>query len=132
MKLREIITQLSDTCSDDIRSRPYYNHSVSFKKTVTAHERADMLDRVGLNVFFFPSEMITGCDMLSDSGVTTMTDEQWAALHQGDEAYGSNRGYFMLRERIQEVFGESFFNDPAEGRPNAFLFHQGGFIVNLF
>jgi tryptophanase len=125
MKLREIIARIKDVCPEEVGSRPYYNHSVSFKKSVTARERADMLDKVGLNVFFFPSEMITGCDMLSDSGVTTMTDEQWAALHRGDEAYGSNRGYFLLRERIQEVFGEGFFNDPAEGKPTAYLFHQG-------
>ena len=105
--------------------RPYFNHSVSFKKNYTATERTEMLKRVGLNVFFFPSEMITGCDFLSDSGTTTMTDEQWAALHLGDEAYGSNRGYFLLAERIRELFGEKFFNEPSENRPNAFIFHQG-------
>lgn len=125
MKLREIIKKLPHEHDVAIKPRPYYNHSVSFKKTVSAQERADMLDRVGLNVFFFPSAMITGCDMLSDSGVTTMTDDQWAALHQGDEAYGSNRGYFLLRERVREVFGEGFFNHPEDGKPNAFLFHQG-------
>jgi tryptophanase len=125
MRLRDIIARIPDKGIAGTGSRPYYNHSVSFKKQVTARERADMLEKVGLNVFFFPSDMITGCDLLSDSGVTTMTDAQWAALHQGDEAYGSNRGYFMLMERIREVFGEGFFNDPAEGTPNAFLFHQG-------
>jgi len=125
MKLREIVKQLPCENSLSVQARPYYNHSVSFNQTISPQERADMLDRVGLNVFFFPSDMITGCDMLSDSGVTTMTDDQWAALHQGDEAYGSNRGYFLLRERVLEVFGEAFFNHPEAGNPNAFLFHQG-------
>lgn len=105
--------------------RPYLNHSVEFKKPFSAIQRAKMLEKVGLNVFFFPSEMITGCDFLSDSGTTTMTGEQWAALHLGDESYGSNRGYFQLRETILQTFGEDFFNLPQVGRPNAFIFHQG-------
>ncbi|UCD19635.1 MAG: tryptophanase [candidate division WOR-3 bacterium] len=107
------------------RPRPYFNHSVEMKKIFSAEERADVLQKVGLNVFFFPSEMITGCDLLSDSGVTTMTNEQWAALHIGDEAYGSNRGYFLLRDQIRTTFGDCFFNEPGEEAPNAFLFHQG-------
>src|SRR3990167_11052411 len=106
-------------------SRPYFNHSVEFKNIFTAAERSKMLESVGLNVFQFPSEMVTGCDLLSDSGVTTMTNEQWAALHLGDEAYGSNRGYFKLREQVISLFGDRFFNPLETGRPNAFIFHQG-------
>ena len=96
--------------------RPYFNHSVEFKKNFTKKERTEALEKAGLNVFFFPSEMITGCDLLSDSGTTTMTNEQWAAMHLGDESYGSNRGYFLLLEQIKETFGGEFLS---------FIFHQG-------
>ncbi len=105
--------------------RPYFNYSIELKRTFTPEERARALEDVGLNVFFFPSEMITGCDLLSDSGTTTMTNEQWAAVHMGDEAYGSNRGYFLLMDQIKETFGEGFSNDQTPGKPNTFLFHQG-------
>ncbi|MBU1179289.1 tryptophanase [Patescibacteria group bacterium] len=98
------------------KSRPYFNHSVEFKKNFTKEERGEALSKAGLNVFFFPSEMITGCDLLSDSGTTTMTNEQWAAMHLGDESYGSNRGYFLLLEQIKETFGGEFLS---------FIFHQG-------
>jgi tryptophanase len=54
-----------------------------------------------------------------------MTSEQWAALHLGDEAYGSNRGYFMLKDQIRDTFGEAFFDEPGAEEPNAFIFHQG-------
>ncbi len=125
MSLNDLVKIFSDE-NITAKTRPYFNHSVEFKREVSSEERAKMLEKVGLNVFFFPSEMITGCDMLSDSGTTTMTNEQWAALHLGDEAYGSNRGYFMLKDRIREVFGEEFFSLPAENKkPNAFIFHQG-------
>jgi len=125
MELNDLIKSFRTEKELNASPRPYFNHSVSFKKKYTADERMETLKRAGLNVFFFPSEMITGCDFLSDSGTTTMTDEQWAALHLGDEAYGSNRGYFLLAERIRETFGKKYFNDPGENRPNAFIFHQG-------
>lgn len=105
--------------------RPYINHSVQFKQPVTVEQRLQALERAGNNVFYFPADYITGCDMLSDSGTTTMTAEQWAALHLGDESYGSNRGYFALMEQIAQVFGAEFAQDSTAGSPNAFLFHQG-------
>ncbi|MDH4211957.1 MAG: tryptophanase [candidate division WOR-3 bacterium] len=125
MKLKALINMLTPEIELASTPRPYFNHSVELKKVYTAEERAEVLAGVGLNVFFFPSEMITGCDLLSDSGVTTMTNEQWAALHMGDEAYGSNRGYFILKNQIRSTFGEVFFNEPDAGEPNAFIFHQG-------
>jgi tryptophanase len=124
MGLSDIIGKFPREESLSNQPRPYFNHSVEMKSVFTAGERARMLESVGLNVFYFPSEMITGCDLLSDSGTTSMTNEQWAALHMGDEAYGSNRGYFMLADKVRELFGPEFFNRP-DARPNAFLFHQG-------
>ncbi len=125
MKVSETIKKFPEEKDMEIHSRPYFNHSIEFKNIFTPQERAEILDRAGLNVFFFPSEMITGCDLLSDSGTTSMTNEQWAALHLGDEAYGSNRGYFKVMGQVREMFGEEFFNDPNSRRSNAFIFHQG-------
>lgn len=125
MTLASLIKSVPNEKDIAAQPRPYFNHSIELKKACTSEDRAKVLESVGLNVFFFPSEMITGCDLLSDSGTTTMTNEQWAALHMGDEAYGSNRGYFILMEQIRKTFGEGFFNDPTSGKPNAFLFHQG-------
>ncbi|MCR4276907.1 MAG: tryptophanase [Candidatus Roizmanbacteria bacterium] len=125
MSLSSLIKYFPDERKLTTSPRPYINHSVEFKKSYSSVERAKMLEKVGLNVFFFPAEMITGCDFLSDSGTTTMTNKQWANLHLGDESYGSNRGYFQLIKVIRETFGEEFFNSPELGKPNAFLFHQG-------
>jgi tryptophanase len=125
MKIKSLISKLTPERKLGSTPRPYFNHSVELKKAYTAEQRAEVLANVGLNIFFFPSEMITGCDLLSDSGVTTMTNEQWAALHKGDEAYGSNRGYFILKDQIRNTFGRLFFNEPGKGEPNAFIFHQG-------
>jgi len=125
MNLTELIERFPSDEGLCNQPRPYFNHSIEMKSVFTAAERAEVLESVGLNVFYFPSEMITGCDLLSDSGTTAMTNEQWAALHLGDESYGSNKGYFMLADQIRETFGEAFFSSPGGGGPNAFIFHQG-------
>lgn len=125
MKLSSLLKKFPEEQNLSVHPRPYFNHSIELKKIFTPEERAEILEQVGLNVFFFPSEMIGGCDLLSDSGTTTMTNEQWAALHLGDEAYGSNKGYFLLAEQIRKTFGNGFFNKPGHGKPNAFIFHQG-------
>ena len=124
MGVNELLSKFPSEKGLKNRPRPYINHSVEFKKSCSAEDRVKAIEKAGLNVFFFPSEMITGCDMLSDSGTTTMTSDQWAAMHTGDEAYGANRGFFLLRNQIRRTFGEEFFS-LDESNPNAFLFHQG-------
>lgn len=121
----DIVSLLPTEKTLSTKPRAYTNHAVQFKRPTTTQERITALEAVGLNVFYFPAEMITGCDMLSDSGTTTMTAEQWAALHLGDEAYGSNKGYFLLMQKISDVFGEGFAQAQDFKVPNAFLFHQG-------
>ena len=59
---------------------------------VTVEQRERVLKATHYNEFAFPAGMLT-VDMLSDSGTTAMTNQQWAALFLGDEAYGRNTGY---------------------------------------
>jgi tryptophanase len=86
--------------------------------------RRELLEEAGFNVFMFPAHRIPGCDLLSDSGTTTMTTEQWAYLLLGDEAYGSNEGFFDLREQLVRTFGPEWKREDKL-RENLFLFHQG-------
>ena len=74
MKIDQLLGKLQKTTT---QPRPYVNHSVTFKKPSTQEERTKKLEEVGWNIFRFPAELISGCDFLSDSGTSTMTDEQW-------------------------------------------------------
>ena len=65
-----LVDQFEKLDSLSVMPRPYFNHSIEFKKKVTREERIAALEKAGLNVFYFPSEMVTGCDLLSDSGTT--------------------------------------------------------------
>jgi tryptophanase len=118
--------------------RPYRNAMVSFRQCsiYDFDERRELLvNEAGLNPFLFRADKIPGCDLLSDSGTTTMTAEQWAAMLLGDEAYGSNEGYFMLKEQICETFGESWGNGGGSSQGSSedtFIFHQGRAAENAF
>ena len=119
------------------RPRSYRNAAVRFRDcSIDEFEtRRDILVReAGLNAFLFRSDMIPGCDLLSDSGTTTMTIEQWAAMMTGDEAYGSNEGYFELKDQIGKTFGPGLVDDDSSGgsSKNLFIFHQGRAAENAF
>ncbi len=70
---------------------------------VTVEQRERALKATHYNEFAFPAGMLT-IDMLSDSGTTAMTDNQWAALFLGDESYGRNKGYYVLLEAFRDIF----------------------------
>ena len=72
-------------------------------KSVSMAQRERALAATEYNVFAFPADLLT-VDFLSDSGTTTMTDAQWAALIRGDESYGRNTGYYLLLDAIRDAF----------------------------
>lgn len=110
------------------RPRPYKNAAVSFRSPGCSIQdfdaRYDIAKQTGFNVFMFPSNMIPGCDLLSDSGTSTMTIKQWAQMLQGDEAYGSNEGYLELKHQIRDTFGPDYAQEDPRHEV-VFLFHQG-------
>jgi tryptophanase len=71
-------------------------------KSVSMAQREQALAATEYNVFAFPADLLT-VDFLSDSGTTTMTDLQWAALVHGDESYGRNTGYYVLLEPVKRT-----------------------------
>lgn len=98
--------------------RPYVNALVRPYDLFTPEQRLQKAREVGWNVFEFPSEMLQGGDLLSDSGTTTLTVEQFAALVKGDEAYGKNRGYSQLLKTFEHTFGIDI------NEWQVYLFHQ--------
>ncbi len=72
-------------------------------KMTTLEHREKALRETEYNVFSFPADLLF-VDYLSDSGTTSMTDVQWSALIHGDEAYGRNKGYYILLDAIRDTF----------------------------
>ncbi len=72
-------------------------------KDVSMEQRARVLKETEYNMFSFPADLLY-LDYLSDSGSTSMTDLQWAAMFLGDESYGRNKGYYALLEAFRDTF----------------------------
>jgi len=126
--IKEFQKIIDTTCSLSryARPRPYRNAFVRFRKcSIQDFDlRRKVLEDVGLNAFMFPASLIPGCDLLSDSGTTTMTMEQLSQILLGDEAYGSNEGYFELKDQIEKTFGPEW-KGLDKTQDNLFIFHQG-------
>ncbi|NDL61083.1 tryptophanase [Phytoactinopolyspora sp. XMNu-373] len=70
----------------------------------TSEERRTMLSNAGYNLFRVPARMIT-IDLLTDSGTSAMSAEQWAALFRGDESYAGARSFERFESVVEELTG---------------------------
>ena len=43
-------------------------------------------------------------DMLSDSGIAAMSNQQWFVMFLADESYGSNKGHYVRLDNFSDIF----------------------------
>lgn len=87
----------------EVPAPKHFSYVVKNVPEVTVEQRERALKSTHYNEFAFPAGMLT-VDMLSDSGTTAMTDQQWSALFLGDESYGRNKGYYVLLDTFRDIF----------------------------
>jgi tyrosine phenol-lyase len=84
-------------------------------RPVSRKEREALLRQAGFNVFGLPAEKVY-IDLLTDSGTSAMSDEQWAGLMTGDESYAGAKNYFHLERAVQTIFGFTHVIPTHQGR----------------
>ena len=69
-------------------------------KLTTPGEREAILRRAHFNLFQIPAEDVI-IDLLTDSGTSAMSSEQWAGMIRGDESYAGARSWYRFEAVLQ-------------------------------
>ncbi len=105
--------------------------TIEYVGVTTEEERRKIAVEAGFNTFLLPSEQVT-IDLLTDSGTSAQTTEQWSHYNNGVETQASSKDYFDMVEALQEVTGYNYILPTHQGRSAEHIMSQvlikGGFV----
>ncbi len=94
---------------------PFRIKSVEPLRHTTPAEREQYLQRAGYNLFQIEAAHIL-IDLLTDSGTSAMSTEQWAAVMRGDESYAGSESFFRLKRVADDLTGFRHMIPTHQGR----------------
>ena len=96
-------------------AEPYRIKVVEPIRLLPRHQRIEKIQRAHFNLFLIPAEDVY-IDLLTDSGTSAMSDNQWAGLMVGDESYAGCRNFFHFEKTIKELTGFAHIIPVHQGR----------------
>src|SRR5580692_8218624 len=94
---------------------PFRIKSVEPIRQTTPDERAGFLAEAGYNLFLIAAKNIL-IDLLTDSGTSAMSTEQWAAMMRGDESYAGSESFYRFEQAVRELTGFKHVIPTHQGR----------------
>jgi tyrosine phenol-lyase len=94
---------------------PFRIKSVEPIRQTTPAEREECLRQASYNLFLIDAKHIL-IDLLTDSGTSAMSTEQWAAMMRGDESYAGSESFHRMKAVVQELTGFRHVIPTHQGR----------------
>ncbi|MGB9005617.1 MAG: beta-eliminating lyase-related protein, partial [Candidatus Aminicenantales bacterium] len=101
-----------------------------------AEDRLRAMGEAGYNTFLLKTKDIF-LDMLTDSGVNAMSDNQFAALMNADDAYAGSMTFYEFADAVRDVMGYQHVMNVHQGRAAEHLLSKvfskpGGAIITNY
>lgn len=96
-------------------AEPYRIKVIEPLKITSRSQRQQILKDASYNLFNIPAEDVY-IDLLTDSGTSAMSQDQWAGLMIGDESYAGCRNWFHLQETVRDITGYQYILPTHQGR----------------
>ncbi len=84
-------------------------------RITTEEERARLVAEVKYNLFKLHSDDVL-IDLLTDSGTSAMSSEQWAGIMRGDESYAGSPSFYRFEAAVRELMPFSHIIPTHQGR----------------
>ncbi len=81
----------------------------------TKEERIEILKEASYNPFLIKAKNVI-IDLLTDSGTSAMSSEQWAGMMRGDESYAGSSSFFHFEETVRSITHMPFIIPTHQGR----------------
>lgn len=94
---------------------PFRIKSVEPLRLTTPEERRQLIQEADLNPFRLKAKHVL-IDLLTDSGTSAMSTDQWAGIMRGDESYAGADSFQNFEAAVREVFGHQFVIPTHQGR----------------
>jgi tryptophanase len=94
---------------------PFRIKSVEPIYFTTKEERKAILEKASYNPFRIHANDVL-IDLLTDSGTSAMSSNQWAGIMQGDESYAGSTSFFHFEDSVKKITGMPLVIPTHQGR----------------